>query len=387
MIRVLLIAGTRPEVIKLAPVLKKLEEQSNLLTCSICITGQHCELLHQQLNVFSIKPDYDLDIMKPNQDLFDITSGVLSGLKKIYDKERPDWTLVQGDTTTAAAASLAAYYYRSKIGHIEAGLRSNDKYAPFPEEANRRIIDALSDLLFAPTERSKENLLREGACESDIVVTGNTAIDALLWAVERARSCPKKPHELPNIDWNKRMVLVTGHRRENFGDNLKVICKALLRLARTCPDLNIVYPVHPNPNVQRPINDMLGSAANIHLIPPQNYEDFVWLMTKAHIILTDSGGVQEEGPALNKPVLVMRKSTERPEGIEAGTTRLTGLATDSIVGHARLLLEDSVEYAKMAWAPNPYGDGSASSRVVEAILERNGKSCNIGVSRSDARNG
>jgi UDP-N-acetylglucosamine 2-epimerase (non-hydrolysing) len=375
MIRVLVIAGTRPEVIKLAPVIKKLEEQDKLFVYKICITGQHRELLHQALNTFRITPDYDLNIMKPDQDLFDTASRVLLGLREVLSNEKPDWTLVQGDTTTATAASLAAFYYGSKVGHVEAGLRSHNKYAPFPEEANRRVTDALSDLCFAPTQTSKDNLLSEGVPENNVVVTGNTVIDALFWTVQRIRSRPKLTYELSNIDWNKRLVLVTGHRRESFGGNLRAICNALLRLARACPDINIVYAVHPNPNVQRPINNMLGNCRNVHVIPPQNYRDFVWLMTKAYIILTDSGGIQEEGPALNKPVLVMRDFTERPEGIEAGTTRLTGLSMESIVRNARLLLEDSVEYAKMARAPNPYGDGLASGRVVEGILASNERSC------------
>jgi UDP-N-acetylglucosamine 2-epimerase (non-hydrolysing) len=365
--RILSIFGTRPEAIKLAPIIKKLEEQSDLFKNKVCITGQHREMLDQVLHSFSIIPDYDLDIMKPNQDLLDVTSCILLGLKNIFSSERPDWVLVQGDTTTAVAGSLAAFYSRIKIGHVEAGLRSHNKYAPFPEEINRRISDVLSDLYFVPTEISKSNLLNEGISESKIIVSGNTVIDALLWILPKVKKYKRHINGLTDIDWKKRMILVTGHRRESFGDDFEIICYALSRIATLYPHINIIYPVHLNPNVQAPVYKILGNSPNIHLIPPQTYEDFVWLMTKAYLILTDSGGLQEEGPALDKPVLVMRRVTERPEGITTGTAKLAGIDIHSIVEHVQLLLEDQTEYMQMAQAHNPYGDGRAASRIVEAL--------------------
>ncbi len=366
--KILSIFGTRPEAIKLAPVIKALEQQPSLFEPRVCVTGQHRQMLDQVLDIFAIKPDYDLAIMKPNQDLFDVTSGVLLGLRDVLAHERPDWVLVQGDTTTAVAASLAAFYCRIKVGHIEAGLRSHNKSLPFPEEVNRRISDVLSDFYFVPTEQSKNNLLREGIAPDTILVTGNTVIDALLWlTANKPRHCPELIDELGDIDWNKRMILVTGHRRESFGDDFRSICHALLIIAKLYPDVNLIYPVHLNPNIQGPVRQILSNLPNVYLIPPQDYERFVWLMSRAYLILTDSGGVQEEAPALNKPVLVMRRVTERTEGIEAGTAKLIGVGAEAIVENVKWLLEDGTEYNKMAAASNPYGDGMAAGRIVEAL--------------------
>jgi len=365
--RILSIFGTRPEAIKLAPVIKRLEEQSDLFESRVCVTGQHRKMLDQVLDIFSITPDHDLNIIKANQDLFDVTTRVLLDLRGILIEEKPDWVLVQGDTTTTFAASLAAFYERIKVGHIEAGLRTYNKYAPFPEEINRRITDVLSDLYFAPTATSKHNLLREGISEKNIVVSGNTVIDALIWMAEHLKTRQIDIHELIDLDWSKRMILVTGHRRESFGEDFRIICHALLKIATLYPNINIIYPVHLNPNVQAPVTEILGHSPQIYLIPPQDYEHFVWLMTKSYLILTDSGGIQEEAPALGKPVLVMRRVTERPEGIEAGSSRLTGIEFNSIVEDVKLLLEDEQEYQKMAQAKNPYGDGKAAGRIVEAI--------------------
>jgi len=366
--KILFVFGTRPEAIKLAPVIKALEQQPGVFEPRVCVTGQHRQMLDQVLDIFAIKPDYDLGIMKPNQNLFDVTSGVLLGLRDVLAHERPDWLLVQGDTTTTLAASLAAFYCRIKVGHIEAGLRSHNKALPFPEEVNRRISDVLSDFYFVPTEQSKNNLLREGISADTILVTGNTVIDALLWmTANKLRHCPEQVNELGDIDWNKRMILVTGHRRESFGDDFRSICHALFTIAKLYPDVNIIYPVHLNPNVQGPVTQILSNLPNVYLIPPQNYERFVWLMSRAYLILTDSGGVQEEAPALDKPVLVMRRVTERTEGIESGTAKLIGVGFEAIVENVKWLLEDPTEYTKMATAKNPYGDGMAAGRIVEAL--------------------
>lgn len=333
----------------------------------MCITGQHRELLDEVLEIFSIKPHYDLHVMRPNHDLIDLTARTIVGMKSVITNEKPDWVLVQGDTTSAMAATLAAFYSQTRVGHVEAGLRSHEKAAPFPEEGNRKIIDALADRYFVPTETSRNNLLREGVLEKDIIVSGNTVIDALLWVAHRIANHSQSLEGLESIDWEKRMILVTGHRRESFGYDIRTICYSLLRLAKLRPEINIVYPVHLNPNIQSPVYEILGDAQNIYLLPPQNYEDFVWLMTKAYLILTDSGGVQEEGPALGKPVLVMRRVTDRPEGITAGVAKLTGIELEAIVSHATVLLEDETEYARMAQATNPYGDGHAAERIVEGL--------------------
>jgi UDP-N-acetylglucosamine 2-epimerase (non-hydrolysing) len=367
MLKILSIFGTRPEAIKLAPVIKKLEMQPDSFKSKVCVTGQHREMLKQVLEVFSIKPDFDLSIMKPNQDLFDITSRVLIGLKKILMDEKPDWVLVQGDSTTTVSASLAAFYSKIRIGHIEAGLRSHNKYLPFPEEVNRRITDMLCDIHFVPTDVSKENLLKEGIPSRSIIITGNTVIDALLWMMDRIKDKPMCIAELMDFDWEKRIILVTGHRRESFGEGLKSICYALLRIARLHPDVNMIYPVHLNPTVYHTVTNELKNMPNIYLIPPQNYDTFVWLMMKAYLILTDSGGIQEEASVLGKPVLVMRKVSDRSEGIEAGTTKLVGTDIASIVKHVEILLKDRDAYTKMAQVKNLYGDGMAANKIVKGL--------------------
>ena len=365
--KILAVFGTRPEAIKLAPVIKVLEEERSVFRTKICVSGQHREMLDQVLNVFSIRPDYDLDVMKPNQDLFDLTARVLLGLRDVLAQEKPDWILVQGDTTTAVIASLAGFYCGIKVGHVEAGLRSHNKNLPFPEEVNRRITDVLADLYFVPTELSKNNLLKEGFSDERIIVTGNTVIDALVWLRQRIAHQAVEINALPNLDWSKQIILVTGHRRESFGQDFKSICHALLAIAKLYPDVNIIYPVHLNPNVQAPVKKLLINVPNLHLITPLDYEKFVWLMSKAYIILTDSGGIQEEAPALNKPVLIMRRVTERPEGIAAGTAKLVGVEMEAIVDNVRFLLEDSREYMRMAKAKNPYGDGTAAIKIVEVL--------------------
>ena len=327
MMKVLSIFGTRPEAIKMAPVIKELERRSESFKSLVCVTAQHRRMLDQALALFNIRPDHDLDIMKHGQDLFDVTSGVLTGLKAVLEKERPDIVLVQGDTTSTMAASLAAYYCRIRIGHVEAGLRTGDRYAPFPEEGNREITSSLADLHFAPTDAARDNLIREGVPPHTIEVTGNTVIDALFAALEKLKTDPDGRREIDLafsfLNPGKRLVLVTGHRRENFGKGFQHICQALAEIARIFPDVEVLYPVHLNPNVQTPVRQLLGTGAhtNVHLIDPVDYLPFVHLMERSLLILADSGGVQEEAPSLGKPVLVMRDTTERPEGVAAGTAR------------------------------------------------------------------
>lgn len=380
--KILSIFGTRPEAIKMAPVIKELEKHPELFASRVCVTAQHRQMLDQVLHLFEIVPDHDLDIMKPGQDLFDITSNVLQGLKGVLEKERPDMVLVHGDTTTTMAASLAAYYLRIPVGHVEAGLRTHNKFAPFPEEINRHITGVIADVHFAPTPWAQDNLLREGVDPATIHVTGNTVIDALLAVVEKVRQ-PENEAEileylLPRFRNNSsllssfsssRMILVTGHRRENFGSGFENICLALAEIAVEYPDVEIVYPVHLNPNVQEPVKRILGDGKlkNIHLIEPVDYLPFIWLMDRSYLIITDSGGVQEEAPSLGKPVLVMRETTERPEAVEAGTVKLVGTDRDRIVAEARLLLEDSRAYEQMSQAHNPYGDGKAASRIAKVL--------------------
>jgi UDP-N-acetylglucosamine 2-epimerase (non-hydrolysing) len=373
MMKILSIFGTRPEAIKMAPVIKELERRPGSVTSLVCVTAQHRRMLDQALDLFQIRPDYDLDIMKQGQDLFDITTGVLTGLKTVLEKERPDIVLVQGDTTTTMAASLAAYYCRTTIGHVEAGLRTGDRYAPFPEEGNRKMTSSLADLHFAPTAAAQENLLREGVPPDTITVTGNTVVDALFAAVETLKADPARRRDIDRafsfLDPRKRLILVTGHRRENFGKGFQHICQALAEIARSFPDVEILYPVHLNPNVQAPVRQVLGtgSHANVHLIEPVDYLPFVHLMERSFLILTDSGGVQEEAPSLGKPVLVMRDTTERPEGVAAGTARLVGTTQDAIVASVRELLTSAPAYEAMARAVNPYGDGHAAERIVDLL--------------------
>lgn len=367
--KVLSVFGTRPEAIKMAPVVKALSN-SVRIEAKVCVTAQHRQMLDQVLTLFGIVPDFDLDLMKPGQDLTDITSNVLLGMRRVFNEWRPDYVLVHGDTTTTLAASLAAYYEKIPVGHVEAGLRTGNIYSPWPEEMNRRIAGAIAQVHFAPTETAKVNLLREGVREETVHVTGNTVIDALLEIVHRLRSDVELRASMEQkfqfLDSNKRLILVTGHRRENFGSGFEDICTAIRRISEF-RDVEILYPVHLNPNVQEPVKRLLGNSRNIHLIGPLDYLPFVYLMDRAAIILTDSGGVQEEAPSLGKPVLVMRNTTERPEAVAAGTVRLVGTDQETIVRETQLLLDRHAEYERMSHAHNPYGDGMAANRIVNCL--------------------
>jgi UDP-N-acetylglucosamine 2-epimerase (non-hydrolysing) len=367
-VKLLSIFGTRPEAIKMAPVVKALAAAPGI-NAKVCVTAQHREMLDQVLTLFDIKPDFDLNLMKPNQGLGDITSAVLKGLNDVFDAFTPDMVLVHGDTTTTLSASLAAYYRQIPVGHVEAGLRTGNIYSPWPEEVNRKLTGAIARLHFAPTERSRRNLLAEGVQEDHIIVTGNTVIDSLLEVSERLEqdnALAAAQSQAIGLGETRRIVLVTGHRRESFGRGFERICAALDQLAQR-DDITIVYPVHLNPKVQGPVERLLGGRENIRLIPPLDYLPFVHLMNRAELILTDSGGVQEEAPSLGKPVLVMRDTTERPEAIEAGTVRMVGTDDALIVSEASQLLDDSSAYNAMSFAHNPYGDGHASQRIVDAI--------------------
>jgi UDP-N-acetylglucosamine 2-epimerase (non-hydrolysing) len=370
--KILTIFGTRPEAVKLAPVIKKIESYPNEFRSLVCVTAQHRQMLDQVLNLFDIKPDYDLNIMKPHQTLFDITCNALMGLKGVLEKEQPDIILVQGDTTTTFVASLAAFYLKIPVGHVEAGLRSFDKFRPYPEEINRKMTTHIANLHFAPTRQSKENLLKEGIEESSIWVTGNTVIDALLMIAERVTRRARKWDAYFSEKWkitfdSKRFILITGHRRESFGEGFQNICRALEKIASDHKDLKLIYPLHLNPNVQQPVKNILNGIENVQLIEPLDYEPFVYLMTKSYIILTDSGGVQEEAPSLGKPVLVMRDVTERPEAVEEGTSKLVGTEVDKIVFETEKLLNDMNYYQKISHTHNPYGDGKASEMIVEVL--------------------
>lgn len=370
--KVMLVFGTRPEAIKMAPLVKGLQACPDLQTV-VCVTAQHREMLDQVLRLFDIVPEHDLNIMKPGQDLFDITGNILHGLKGVFQQEQPDLVLVHGDTTTTLATSLAAYYSRIAVGHVEAGLRTGNKHAPFPEEMNRKLTGVLADIHFAPTPASQANLLREGVAPDAIHVTGNTVIDALLAVVDKLRGDQTLQagfaQRFSFLDPMRRLVLVTGHRRENFGEGFQNICNALADIAAEHADVQVLYPVHLNPNVRQPVNDILAARglANVHLIDPVDYLPFVYLMDRAHIIVTDSGGIQEEAPSLGKPVLVMRDTTERPEAVEAGTVKLVGTSREKIVAEARRLLTDEQAYATMSRAHNPYGDGKAVERIVAQV--------------------
>jgi UDP-N-acetylglucosamine 2-epimerase (non-hydrolysing) len=368
--KTLTVFGTRPEAIKLAPVIKELERHPEIQS-KVCVTAQHREMLDPFLELFAIEPDWDLNIMKPDQSLFDVTSSVLKGLEGILKSERPDIVLIQGDTTTAFASALAAFYRRIPVGHVEAGLRSHEKYNPFPEEINRRLADILADIFFAPTERAKTNLIKEGIGENKVFVTGNTVIDALFLVLnQESRVENQEPlGDSGFLTDGSRLILVTSHRRESFGQGLENICLALKKIAERNKDVEIVYPVHLNPKVRKPVAKILTGIERIHLLEPLDYRPFVLLMDKAYMILTDSGGIQEEGPALNKPVLVMRNATERPEVIAVGAGKLVGTEVDSIVKEAQNLLANNDEYKRMAAAPNPYGDGHAAKRIVEILME------------------
>lgn len=367
---ILTIFGTRPEAIKMAPIVDRLSRDPQIKS-RICVTAQQRQMLDQVLELFSIEPDYDLNMMRAGQSLTDITTRALSGLDGVIADCNPDVILVHGDTTTTFAAALAAFYRRIPVGHVEAGLRTGNIYSPWPEEMNRRMTGAISTLHFAPTSRAAENLAAEGVAANRIWITGNTVIDALVSVTEDLRGNAELKKELDArfnfLNSNKRLILVTGHRRENFGDGFEDICRALLELG-TRSDIEIVYPVHLNPNVQEPVQRLLGKHPNIHLIEPLDYLPFVYLMTRSHIILTDSGGIQEEAPALGKPVLVMRQTTERPEAVEAGTVRLVGTDCRRIVSETNRLLDSEDFYLSMSRAHNPYGDGHASERIVEVLL-------------------
>jgi UDP-N-acetylglucosamine 2-epimerase (non-hydrolysing) len=371
-LKVLTVFGTRPEAIKMAPVVRALSKTEGI-EAKVCVTAQHRQMLDQVLDLFKIKPDFDLDLMKPGQDLTDITSNVLLGMRSVFKKWHPDWVLVHGDTTTTLATSLAAYYEKISVGHVEAGLRTGNIYSPWPEEMNRRITGTVSAVHFSPTETAKANLLREGVEEGSIFVTGNTVIDALLDIAQRVRTdfslLSELEHRFDFLDKAKKLLLVTGHRRENFGDGFINICAALAEISKR-DDVQIVYPVHLNPNVQEPVNRLLGSMPNIRLIEPQDYLPFVYLMDRAYLILTDSGGVQEEAPSLGKPVLVMRDTTERPEAVEAGTVKLVGTNKQSIITESKRLLDDSIEYQRMSHAHNPYGDGIAATRITNFLMRK-----------------
>ena len=371
--KVMLVFGTRPEAIKMAPLVKGLQACAGEIQTVVCVTAQHREMLDQVLKLFDIVPEHDLNIMKPGQDLFDITGNILAGLKSVLQQEQPDLVLVHGDTTTTLAASLAAFYARVPVGHVEAGLRTGNKQAPFPEEMNRRLTSAIADIHFAPTSASRDNLLREGIAADTIHVTGNTVIDALLVVVEKMRNDKQAQAEFAQrfafLEPGRRLILVTGHRRENCGEGFQSICLALADIAAEHPDVQVLYPVHLNPNVRQPVNDILAARglANVHLIDPVDYLPFVYLMDRAHIIVTDSGGIQEEAPSLGKPVLVMRDTTERPEAVDAGTVKLVGTSRETIVAEVRRLLTDEQAYATMSRAHNPYGDGKASEKIIDLI--------------------
>ncbi|MCS6937551.1 MAG: UDP-N-acetylglucosamine 2-epimerase (non-hydrolyzing) [Candidatus Bipolaricaulota bacterium] len=374
--RVLTVFGTRPEAIKLAPVLNELQKFSEIVS-RVCVTAQHRQMLDQVLHIFKIKPDYDLNLMRPNQSLYQITADALLALEPVIQQEKPDLLITQGDTTTAFVASLAAFYAQIKIARVEAGLRTHDKYSPFPEEINRLLADALADLHFAPTERARQNLLREGIPTEKIFVTGNTVIDALqqIWArvkdLDFRERFPIPTEIFAQIErGEKKLLLITGHRRESFGPEFESICLGLKKIAQEHPDVVLIYPVHLNPNVRAPVQKILAHTDRVFLMEPLEYERFVWLMGRAFFILTDSGGIQEEAPALGKPVLVMRKVTERPEAIEAGTAKLVGTDSQRIFEEAAQLLEDRNAYEQMARAVNPFGDGHAAERIVKILRER-----------------
>ncbi|MEX0445164.1 non-hydrolyzing UDP-N-acetylglucosamine 2-epimerase [Xenorhabdus sp. SGI246] len=371
--KVLTVFGTRPEAIKMAPLVHALARDS-AFEAKVCVTAQHREMLDQVLHLFGVKPDFDLNIMKQGQDLTDITCRILESMKPVLSEFKPDVVLVHGDTTTTMATSLAAFYQRIPVGHVEAGLRTGDLYSPWPEEANRKIAGHLATYHFAPTENSRNNLLQESIADNAIFVTGNTVIDALLWVRDRIMNDAVLSEQFaelyPFIDPNKKMILVTGHRRENFGGGFERICEALAHIARMHPDVQVVYPVHLNPNVCEPVKRILHDIDNVILINPQDYLPFVYLMDHAYLILTDSGGIQEEAPSLGKPVLVMRNTTERPEAVDAGTVRLVGTKTQTIVDEVTRLLTDDSAYQQMSRAHNPYGDGKACQRILE-VLKKN----------------
>ena len=373
--KILIVFGTRPEAIKMAPLVLNLQARAHAgekLNIRVCVTAQHRQMLDQVLRLFNITPDYDLDVMRAGQDISDVTTRVLNGMRDVLRDFHPDLVLVHGDTTTSFAASLAAFYEKIPVGHVEAGLRSDNIYSPWPEEMNRRLTGAIASLHFAPTENARRNLLHEGVNESAISVTGNTVIDALFHVVKRLKADTELESSFKDqfsfLDPSKQLILVTGHRRENFGDAFVNICHALKTLSER-GDVEIVYPVHLNPNVQEPVNRILSKVTSIHLTEPLDYLPFVYLMNRSYLILTDSGGIQEEAPSLGKPVLVMREETERPEAVEAGTVKIVG-TDERIITEVSRLLDDPMEYARMSRAHNPYGDGNAAERIAVAVTER-----------------
>lgn len=378
----MLVFGTRPEAIKMAPLIKKFQKYPEEFRAIVCVTGQHRQMLDQVLDLFEIVPDYDLNIMKQGQDLYDVTARVLTGMRDVLREVNPDVVLVHGDTTTSTAAALAAFYQQIPVGHVEAGLRTHNIYSPWPEEMNRQITGRIAAYDFAPTPLSRENLLREGVEQDKITVTGNTVIDALYMVVDKIKTSQDLDKELQNVlrdsgydvkrlDNGRRLVLITGHRRENFGEGFISMCRAIKALTEKYPDVDFVYPMHLNPNVRKPIHEVFGEdlsgLGNMFFIEPLEYLSFVYLMEKSAIVLTDSGGIQEEAPGLGKPVLVMRDTTERPEALSAGTVRLVGTDYDRIVDEVSLLLDDEEHYEKMSRAVNPYGDGLASKRIVDTL--------------------
>lgn len=380
----MLVFGTRPEAIKMAPLVKEFQKYPEKFETIVCVTGQHRQMLDQVLEIFDIKPKYDLNIMKQGQDLYDVTARVLTGMRDVLKKARPDVVLVHGDTTTSTAAALAAFYLQIPVGHVEAGLRTHNIYSPWPEEMNRQITGRIATYDFAPTPLSRSNLLAEGVVDDKITITGNTVIDALYWVVDKIKSSAKlnddlgkvlkeSGYDIERLFGGKKLVIITGHRRENFGDGFISMCKAIKTLTEKYPDVDFVYPMHLNPNVRKPIHDVFGEnlegLGNMFFIEPLEYLSFVYLMEKANIVLTDSGGIQEEAPGLGKPVLVMRDTTERPEALEAGTVKLVGTDYDMIVNEVSALLDDTVHYDVMSKAVNPYGDGKACERIVKAFTE------------------
>jgi UDP-N-acetylglucosamine 2-epimerase (non-hydrolysing) len=369
--KILSVFGTRPEAIKMAPLVKALEKNDQI-NSKVCVTAQHREMLDQVLEIFSIKPDYDLNVMKSGQTLADTTALILKSLTPVLMEFKPDMVLVHGDTLTTLSASLASYYLKIPVGHVEAGLRTGDIYSPWPEEANRKMTSAITSLHFAPTSTAQENLLAEGANKDTVLITGNTVIDALFLIKGQLKNdnalLAQATKNINFLNEDKRLILVTGHRRENFGSGLENICKALKTIAQEHPDCQICYPVHLNPNIKEPVNKLLSNISNIYLIEPQDYLSFVHLMDRAYIILTDSGGIQEEAPSLGKPVLVLRDTTERPEAVDAGTVRLVGTDADTIISNVNTLLSDAEAYSAMSLASNPYGDGTAATKIVEAII-------------------
>ncbi|MEN8276052.1 UDP-N-acetylglucosamine 2-epimerase (non-hydrolyzing) [Acinetobacter seifertii] len=372
--KILIVFGTRPEAIKMAPLVKEFQKDINSFETKVCVTAQHRQMLDQVLEIFDIKPDYDLNIMKPGQDLYDITSNVLIGMKSVLDDFKPDVVLVHGDTTTTLSASLAAFYAKIKVGHVEAGLRTNNIYSPWPEEGNRQLTGILANYHFAPTQQSEENLLKEGKKQQDIYVTGNTVIDALMYVLQQIENQPTLKEKIKSkisqqypLNEKRKIILVTGHRRENFGQGFINICEGLKELAKNNPDIDIVYPVHLNPNVQKPVNEILSDLTNVYLIDPLQYEEFIYMMNESYFIITDSGGIQEEAPSLGKPVLVIRDTTERPEAVMAGTVKLVGTDKNTLFKEAQTLIDNKIEYEKMAQSHNPYGDGRACARIVKNL--------------------